>query len=87
MADGGWTKGPWSLTPDDTRFLVTAPDDGDPEAPWTVAVVCGYCGPNDSPANARLIAACPEMASYIQQKADEGDAEAARIMEVIHAGS
>jgi hypothetical protein len=36
-------------------------------------------------ANARLIAAAPTMAGYIQRKADEGDAEAAAIMESIHA--
>jgi hypothetical protein len=36
-------------------------------------------------ANARLIAASPTMAEYIQHKADEGDAEAAAIMEIVHA--
>lgn len=36
-------------------------------------------------ANANLIAASPTMAEYIQRKADEGDEEAARIMELVHA--
>jgi hypothetical protein len=35
-------------------------------------------------ADANLIAAAPTMADYIQRKADEGDAEAARIMEAVH---
>jgi hypothetical protein len=36
-------------------------------------------------ANARLIAASPTMAEYIQRKADAGDHEASAIMETIHA--
>jgi hypothetical protein len=44
-----------------------------------------YCA--ELGANARLIAASPTMAEYIQRKADEGDEEAARIMETIHARS
>lgn len=44
-------------------------------------------GREEGRANARLIAASPTMAAYIQRKADEGDEEAARIMEAVHAGS
>jgi hypothetical protein len=37
-----------------------------------------------SPEDARLIAAAPTMATYIEQKARNGDSEAVKIMEQIH---
>ena len=44
----------------------------------------GTAAEEQNEANARLIAAAPEMAAYIARRAAEGDVEAAEIMEVVH---
>lgn len=56
MAEHKHTPGPWFIDGDDIR----APD-GDDD-PWYVAEVITGCGPGDAtPANARLIAAAPDL--------------------------
>lgn len=80
----GFTPGPWARVvnkfgesvlvqpaTDRTLFLL---DDGE-TTDWNA---------DETEANARLIAAAPTMAAYIQRKADEGDAEALEIMEAVH---
>lgn len=56
-----WTPGPWSV--DDDSITIRAPDALGGE-PWDVAAVTEFCGDNpdiEVPANARLIAAAPEL--------------------------
>ena len=48
-----------------------------------VAVVETVDGGGITDANARLIAAAPTMADYVQKRAVDGDPEAAQIMEAI----
>jgi hypothetical protein len=63
--EGEFTPGPWSIL-DDDDLKVTAPD-GDDE-PWHIAHICGACGHEDdaSEANARLIAAAPELLEAVE---------------------
>lgn len=50
-----------------------------------VTVYGGGVGTESREANARLIAASPAMYDYVASKADAGDEEALKIVEVIHA--
>ena len=86
MSAPGTTSGPWQASLDDVPY---SEFDG---VAWQVNSDEGSICTIDSQAviaeaNAHLIAASPTMAAYIQRKADEGDAEAAAIMEMIHARS
>jgi hypothetical protein len=66
-----YTPGPWRITHEDApNFHVTAADATLPdpwEDPWNIAIVVGSCGYKDDPrtgssrANARLIAAAPDL--------------------------
>lgn len=60
MSGAQFMAGPWSIL-DDDGLKVTAAD-GQYE-PWHVAHICGACGHEEdtSEANARLIAAAPEL--------------------------
>ena len=95
MSAPQFTPGPWRLDCSNGERLVLSPLEATDEMGETYPVpVCdlmrggfvvddlGY----SLDANARLIAASPTMAEYIQRKAAEGDEEAARIMELVHAG-
>lgn len=71
------TPGPWSITSDDGGDLyITAPDVTDLESPWNIAIAVGACGYRDDPrtgctaANARLIAAAPEMYEALKPLAE-----------------
>ena len=89
-----WTKGPWFTSMDHAcETLVRA---GDPKTGMRVATTFASHADQANPetrlaririneANARLIAASPVMADYIQRKANEGDAEAVHIMEAVNA--
>jgi hypothetical protein len=89
----GFTPTPWKLGDYSAGYTEIDGGHGTPNAEWiglakVVTRMTGDRDKNDNPiglANARLIAASPTMAAYIQRKSDEGDEEAARIMEAIHA--
>jgi hypothetical protein len=85
MTNVGFTEGPW------TAYLgLPSPQYRHQIVAFGKTVARIYCTKGDETAdtaNARLIAASPTMAKYIQRKADEGDLEAAKIMETIHARS
>ncbi len=82
----GFTRGPWEYT-------ATVSFHDRPDLPCVVdqhRLIVAQCWDDghdeeECEANARLIASSPTMAAYIQRKADEGDLEAAQIMEAIHA--
>jgi len=64
----GFTPGPWFVAHHElTDIHVCAPDAGNVDDPWNIAVVIGACGyPSDprsgsTEANARLIAAAPDL--------------------------
>lgn len=80
------TPGPWSFVAetDASNMLhsVYGADEG-----GDGGLLVARCDQNgEHTDDARLIAASPTMAAYIQRKADEGDEEAVRIMETVHAG-
>lgn len=89
------TPGPWSaedqgtMCPGEIWIMAKDPRDKD-GIEFSIAAVRAGCGEaaeaGDNAANARLIAAAPTMADYIAKRAATGDAEAAAIMESIHAG-
>jgi hypothetical protein len=59
------TPGPWFLDPE-RPFVVQAPDATD--YPWKVADVASDCGSGDQPiANARLVAAAPDLLEALQE--------------------
>ena len=85
-SDGcGFTRGPWygdGREKETGDILVYAP-----EAEHGCRDICFI--PEDDQqdiANARLIAASPTMYAYLERKANEGDGEAAAIVEAINAG-
>lgn len=83
-----WTPGPYyiAVTGDGTSDFncdILAPD-GDCD-PWHIAQTYFFPEPGIEQANARLIAASPTMAEYIQKKAVDGCPEAAAIWETINA--
>ena len=72
----GYTPGPWAVWSSLYDGMAAAVvRDVDPLE--TIAEIRDH-------KNANLTAAAPTMAGYIQRKAEEGDPEAAEIMEVIH---
>lgn len=77
-----WTKGPWDQVWDDGRYVVFLPNSylGN-----HIAYTSNGGVPEDQErANARLIAASPTMAEYIEKKANEGDAEAKKIIFIVN---
>ncbi len=75
-----WTPGPW-------RIVIYAAGrwvhwEGFKQKFWSSAR-----GDREMLANARLIAAAPEMAEYIRRQAAAGDSDAIAIMDKIHASS
>ncbi|RYE54210.1 MAG: hypothetical protein EOP20_12210 [Hyphomicrobiales bacterium] len=70
----GFTAGPWVAVNDQDV------DTADGRCIATVGI-----GVDEFPANARLIAACPTMFSYIERQAEAGDPSAIRILEDINA--
>jgi hypothetical protein len=88
----GHTPGPWewawewAVDSHERRYLkgdglcVLCPELSEPDHPQAMYTEAWLVV---SDANARLIAAAPTMADYIAKRAAAGDAEAARIMEVI----
>lgn len=72
-----WTPGPWRFDGWDgvRRQAKILMDCNHPEG-WRFG---GWMGTRTE-ANARLIAACPTMYAYIAKKAQDGDADAARIL-------
>ena len=64
MSDTPWTPGPWGI---DLDFCVYS---GSPEAGHR-RDVADVCGGKDMPANARLIAAAPDMAEALEWYADQ----------------
>lgn len=79
------TPGPWRIGagPTTGKPCIEAAD-----GTWICGQIINQSNmESEGAANARLIAASPTMANYIQRKADEGDEEAQRIMEAIHAPS
>jgi hypothetical protein len=75
-----WTPGPWKLHPwgSGKGYEIET------EAALVASVQREMAG-SATEANARLIAASPSLAEYVQRKADEGDEEATRLMETVHA--
>ena len=73
------TPGPWEFT----EGAIVGPKIDD--KPVWLRPVVARLETGVSKANARLIAAAPTMAEYIERRAVAGDAEAAKIMEAIHA--
>ena len=84
-----FTPGPWNLH---SGYLIRKCDDevcapiAEMRAPYRHGIGL-VKGEQEQWHNARLIAASPTMAEYIQRKADEGDTEAQAIMETVHARS
>lgn len=78
------TPGEWESEPtgDGLERMITGwHGDG---ACTVVAVVSGNrTSQETTEANARLISACPTMYEYIRRRADEGDGDAAKIIESI----
>lgn len=76
------TPGPWKVI--ETHYLA---HDGDHVADMSngLMVVPCFADLGDPLADARLIAAAPNMYEYIASSASNGCAEAARIMGAIHA--
>lgn len=76
------TSGPWT-----TDRLYDGPAVFVKGADGLTTARCGHPERNklECEANARLIAATPEMYEYIKEKAYHGDAQAARLLEAIHA--
>ena len=67
MTDTPWTPGPWEAHKtgaiEEHNYAITAPD-GDSE-PWWIAKTYFFVQPGMEAANARLIAAAPEMAEAL----------------------
>lgn len=66
----GFTPGPWTVDASGggVEFVVAAPDPEAPEDPWSVALVFGFCGyAGDTPANAHLIAAAPDLYEALER--------------------
>ena len=64
------TPGPWKVR-DSDPLVVIAPDPDDPRDPWSIAkayMAAGYSeGDEESHANAKLIAAAPELLAACEQ--------------------
>ena len=72
MATETYTLGPWTVKPDENSFLITTPDN------LTVAATYGFGAPDrkgQEEANARLIAAAPDMLQALEgiYTDDDGD--------------
>jgi hypothetical protein len=80
------TPAPWVVGPVDDTVVTHLGRDG---VRYEIAAIDGdYNSPDEWPtmeANARLIAAAPTMADYIERKAEAGCKEAASILEQINA--
>lgn len=87
----GFTPGPWAvdpLYPQDVQSACGAEiastfDEHEEGQEWVIRGNRFVCA-EQAEANARLIAAAPTMAAFIQKYADAGDAEAIAIMEAVH---
>lgn len=80
-----WTPGPWFAVNDgsaaEPMMMVKAARIAGRPPRHEVAIVATGDSPQEMEnANARLIAACPTMYAYIAKKAQDGDADAARIL-------
>ena len=82
------TPGPWQAHAPRgrlTRWLIESPESKDRKFDtWVASIYCAEA-PYEQAPNARLIEASPTMFEYITKKAEEGDAEAKRIVEAINA--
>ena len=80
MSETKHTRGPWRA--DRNRGCKSifgarrSPHAPEPD----IAFTTGLANEKADRANARLIAACPTMYAYIAKKAQDGDADAARIL-------
>lgn len=87
---GAHTPGPWraELRPSRMWHIYGEPlrnSTGDRGAVAFTAATYSDAGRAKSEANARLIAASPTMFAYVQRRANDGDADAAAIVEAINA--
>jgi hypothetical protein len=90
MSKPAWTPGAWRAASKPSAVV------GWPVVSIHGRSICSVAYRNDwnlpesaergeAKANAALIAASPSLAQYVQRKADEGDEEARRLMETVHA--
>jgi hypothetical protein len=70
------TDGPWKHEKS-TKTIRSAKEN------YWIATMNSWDGAVDTDANARLIAAAPTMAAYLERKAAEGDTEAKTILNTI----
>lgn len=98
MSEAKYTPGPWfwhePINPNRRDFGVTAVRQYNPSKgavrriAWVGNASNAIASNHDEVrANARLIAASPTLYAYVARKASEGDVEATKIVESIHAPS
>jgi len=78
MSETKHAAGPWSIVRGDS--VVNVKDSNGADVAATNSKAYWQRHDDTDLANARLIAACPTMYAYIAKKAQDGDADAARIL-------